>query len=162
MAIFAILGVLLVAILVVIQIFFLIQLTEVGIHVLNPSAGGFMDTGNFFAWIVVFALMAILAAIVRFVFKWVNALGAMALGGILMVFSRRSSEDSYLTRVSISSVLIWLFWLIACLYLTAGVLEHFALNPQLNSWLADGDWMAHLLVYFGIFGLVCPSSESED
>lgn len=144
-----------------VNIFWIVQLTEVGIHVLNPSGGGFMDTSNFFAWIVVFLLMSLISLAIRFVFSLLNIFLAYGFGSILQLFARRKTIYGYADRVEISAVLIWISWAVATFFFTAATMAFFSQNPQLNSWLAEGNWLAHVLAYLAIFGLVCPGKSRD-
>lgn len=147
--------------LVVIEIFFLIQLTEVGINILGPEQGGFMDLGNPFAWILVFIIMAIIALLIRLVFRVVNALVSIIVGGLISLLFLKRAEEAFLPSVTVVSLLVWVFWLIACIPLTGLAMGYFGSNPELNSWLAEGNWLAQVLVYLGIFGLVCPDRSND-
>lgn len=146
------------------QVFFLIQVTEVGIHTLNPGGLGFWVTENPFAWILVFLLLGVIAAVIRFVFTVVNLLATTVLAAVSSLFSRKDSrvwESNQWERFSIAYLVVWLTWVVASLYLTAGAMDYFAANPHLNAWLAEGDWLASILTYLGVFGLVCPKFSKD-
>lgn len=151
-------------VLLVVQVFFWIQLTEVGIHVLNPGAEGFLVTANPFAWILVFLLIGVCAFVIRFCFGLVNILATALIGSVIDLATGGASRKPRLTlhdSMSIAAVLVAIGWLIGSIFITAAIMGHFAVNPQLNGWLSDGSWLAHVLIYLGVFGLVCPREKSD-
>lgn len=150
--------ILLIAFLFIVEIFWLIQLTEAGINFIGADGGGFFSTGNPLAWIVVFVLMAIAAGLIRWIFRLLNALAALALAGL---FSLGSSRGITGGAAVLSSVLIWVFWLAASAGLTGLTLGYFAEHRELNGFLADGNGLATVLTYFAILGLVFPSGDDD-
>lgn len=135
--------------LIIAQIFFLIQLTEAGIHLLNPSTTGFLITANPLAWILVFILMAMASGALRWIFKWANLLAATGLTALF----ETARKDAYSSiRGALWTVRV--FWIVATILLTGAAFDFFRANPQLNGWLSEAGILAHVLVYLGIFGIV--------
>ncbi len=64
--------------------------------------------------------------------------------------------------MGVAGLILQVSWLLATFYLTAQAMGYFSAHPELNNWLAEGHWLAHVLVYFGILGLVLPSTSKED
>ena len=164
----ALLFILLAVFLLVVQFFFLIQLTEVAIHVLGPEPGGFMQTGNPFAWIVGFLMLALAAAAIKWLMKLLNGLAIGVLSGAYVSLTERSNSLSWSAGQKLFSAtirlrgLFALLWLIAAFPITGAVMGFFEHNPQLNGWLSEGSALAYVLVFFGIYGLVYPSQKSSE
>lgn len=157
-----ILMILLLVVLVPVQIFFQIQLTEVAIHVLNPGAKGFMVTANPFAWIIAFLLMVIIAAVARFLIRLLNDLVSIIVGLIVAIPFGKRADDVIFPAVIVTGIIVLLGWIVAAFPLTGMLMGHFEANPQLNGWLADGSWLAYVLVYLGILGIVIPDNFSKN
>lgn len=144
----------------VVEIFFGVQITIAVINFIGKHEGGFFDTGNFWAWVVGFLIWVVVFAIIKAIMRIVNGLAALLLGVIGIPFGK--GGRGYIGGVVVSKILIWIFWLIASIFLTGGLLAYFAAHPGLNGWFAAGGFWASVLTYLSIMGLVAPSSKSDD
>jgi len=156
-AIVGLLMLLIMVVLIIIEIFWLVQLTEAAINFIGDGSG-FFSTGNFLAWIVAFILLAIVAGLVSFLFRWLDALAILALGSLFSIGRREVSLGSLVVGYR----LVWLFWICASVGLTSLVMGYFAEHPELNSFMAEGGWLATVLTYLGIMGLVFPTNSNSN
>jgi len=147
----------------ILETFFVIQLTIAAINFIGKHQGGFFDTGNPLAWIVTFVLLAILVSFARPIFRLINRIVGRLFSAILTGLFARGAGSAFAINAAIA-VLIGIGWLIGSGVLTARTMDYFATHPDLNGWLAQGNWLAYALVYCAILATVysSPKSDSED
>lgn len=142
--------------LLVVEAFFIIQLTEAAINFLGDGQDNIFHTDNLLAWIVVFTLMCVAVWLIRGVTKRVNVLVALGLGALFNLGFAKE-ERSSVNGAALAIILIWAAWAIICFSITGFFLNYFSAHPELNDWLAEGGTLASVLIYFGVLGLVFPS-----